>query len=513
MALKQRRLQEAHNLCGAVLAADPSHAEALFLMGRTLQEAGNIAGAVDLLGRAAKLDPRSGESAIYLARALQEAGRTAAARAAGLDALQRVEAERRNAGASALGLDTLGVVLDRVGEHGRAVEAAKRAVALEPGRADFWRNLGWAELHQSGIEAARKAFRKAMALDPADHQAPSALVELEPQTAEANLVPRLERLFLAAADPDRRLMLGHALAKSFEDMGEPVQAFDWLVRAKGAKRMAVRYEPARDAALFEAARQGPSLGTSRLEAAPIFVMGLPRSGTTLVDRIISNHPQVVSTGEPATMLEAVRKLTYPPRTAWLEPEMLAATLDPARLGGAYLDATRPLAGGAPLWLDKTPENYLFAGLIHRALPQARIVCVRRHPLDSVLSLFRQSFGPRTAYQFTYGLEDVARYYVQFDRLVAHWRATLPADRFREVRYEDVVSDLEGEAPRLLDFCGLSWSETSLRPHENAAAVASASAAQVRRPVHSGSVGRWRAYGERLAPAIRILTEAGLLDAP
>ncbi len=214
------------------------------------------------------------------------------------------------------------------------------------------------------------------------------------------------------------------------------------------------------------------------------------------------------------MLEAVRKLAGPvPGGAWLRPETLAraATIDPEALGAAYLDATRPLVDGAERWLDKTPHNYLFAGLIHRALPNARIVCVRRHPLDSILSLFRQAFGPRTTHQFTYGLEDAAHYYVRFDRLIAQWRAVLPKDRFCEVHYEAVVTDLEAEARQLLDFCGLSWTDAALRPHENTASVDSASAAQVRRQVHSGSVGRWRAYGDRLAPAIRILAEAQLLD--
>jgi tetratricopeptide (TPR) repeat protein len=235
-----------------VLATDPTNAEALFLMGRTLQEAGNIPAAVDLLGRASNLDVRRAEPAIYLSRALQEAGLAGDAKAAALVALQRVERERRGA-ATALALDTLAVVLDRVGEHGRAVAMAKRAVALEPRRAAFWRNLGWAELHQNGIPAARAALRKAVALDPNDHQAIAALVDLDLQTEAANFIPQLERLFWATNDPDRRLLLGHALAKSLEDMGQPERAFDWLVRAKAAKRAAVRYDAARDAALFEAA--------------------------------------------------------------------------------------------------------------------------------------------------------------------------------------------------------------------------------------------------------------------
>jgi Flp pilus assembly protein TadD len=511
VAFKQRRLQQAHALCGAVLAGDPAHAEALFLMGRTLQEARNAAGAVELLSRAAALNPAALEPLIYLSRALDEAGRSSEAHRVAIRAANGLEHSPAEA-ASALALDTLGVVLDRVGEHSRAVEAARRATAAEPGQAAFWRNLGWFELHQNGVNAARTAFQRAMALDPNDHAAPSALAGIEPQTAEANLIRTLERLFTASSDPDRRLMLGHALAKSFEDLKQPKLAFEWLLRAKAAKAKAVAYNIGRDRDLFSAAASAPrSSHVSRQRAAPIFVIGLPRSGTTLLDRVITSHPDITSIGEPMTMAQALTQALSPKGGPRVEPAMLerAAGLDMQALGAAYLERTQPLARGAVRWLDKTPENYLLAGLIHQALPEARIVCLRRNPLDSILSLFRQSFSPHTDYRFTYRLEDVARYYVLFDQLITHWRGVLPADRFFEVHYENLVSHLDSEARRVLDFCGLSWTDAALRPHENAAAVDTASAAQVREPVHTGSVDRWRIYADELAPVMRILQEAGI----
>ncbi len=182
-----------------------------------------------------------------------------------------------------------------------------------------------------------------------------------------------------------------------------------------------------------------------------------------------------------------------------------------RLGADYLASTRPLTGATPRFVDKMPLNVLYAGLIHRALPNARIVCLRRDPMDVCLSNFRQLFATGFSYyDYAYDLEDVARYYVGFDRLVAHWRRTLPADRFTEIAYEDLVADQEGATRRLLAFCALRWDPRCLDFHENRAPVATASSVQVRRPLYSTAVGRWRRYGEALEPMRRVLAEAGSL---
>jgi hypothetical protein len=316
-------------------------------------------------------------------------------------------------------------------------------------------------------------------------------------------------------DPDRALHLGHALAKTYEDLGDLPAAHAWLLCAKAAKRAAVVYDPHADQAMFAAAARTFPAGTrveGNLSEAPIFVVGLPRTGTTLVDRILSSHPDVASLGELTNFALHIKRRAKTPSNMVLDVETLerASSLDLAAIGSDYLDSVRALAGDAPRFVDKMPLNFIYAGLIHRALPNARIVCLRRHPMDACLSNFRQLFATGFShYNYAFDLEDVGRYYVGFERLVAHWRDELPADRFIEVAYEDLVADQEGETRRLLAACGLSWNDACLSFHENRAPVATASSVQVRRPLYASSVGRWRRYGDALAPLRKVLVEGGI----
>jgi len=173
-------------------------------------------------------------------------------------------------------------------------------------------------------------------------------------------------------------------------------------------------------------------------------------------------------------------------------------LDLGELGHNYIEATRTLARGSARFTDKMPLNFFYAGLIHKALPNARIVALRRDPMDSCLSNYRQLFSTAFSYyNYSLDLDDTATYYKAFDKLLAHWRDALPEDRFTEVHYEDIVHAQEKETRRLLSFCDLPWDEACLRFHENAAPVSTASSVQVRQPLYSGSIGRWRKYGDSL----------------
>ncbi|MDB5467183.1 MAG: hypothetical protein JWQ46_1945, partial [Phenylobacterium sp.] len=275
------------------------------------------------------------------------------------------------------------------------------------------------------------------------------------------------------------------------------------------------YSAATDAALFSAAmRTATPAGRGDPSEEPIFVVGLPRSGTTLVDRILSSHPQVTSAGELSNFALLLKRAAGTASSFVLDEDTLAAAarVDMARLGSDYVASTRPLTGATPRFVDKMPLNVLYAGLIHQALPNARIVCLRRDPMDVCLSNFRQLFATGFSYyNYSYDLADVARYYVGFDRLVAHWRSVLPPDRFTEIAYEGLVASQEATTRELLAFCGLPWDPRCLAFHENAAPVATASSVQVRQPLYASSVGRWRRYGEGLAPMRDVLAAAGLLE--
>jgi hypothetical protein len=236
----------------------------------------------------------------------------------------------------------------------------------------------------------------------------------------------------------------------------------------------------------------------------IFVIGLPRSGTTLVERILAAHTDVQAAGElqafPQICVEAVqaRNGTSVSKLQFVER---ALDVDPHLLGRRYIAATRPQTGHKPRFIDKLPLNYLYAGLIRRALPRARIVALMREPMDSCYAMYKTLFTG--AYPFTYALDDLGRYYQAWQRLMHHWRSILGA-ALLVVSYEELVTDQEAVTRRIVAHCGLPWQAECLAFHTRPGAVATASAVQVRRPMYSTSVGKWRHYQEQLQPLARYL---------
>lgn len=507
---RQGRIRDAHGLCMQVLRADPRAAAAYGLLGEIAADHRTFDKGEELFRRAWALEPGNIAFGAGLSRCLIGLNRT-------IEALAAAERSLSLGSGDAATLDTLGVVFSRAGRQDLAATCFRAAHGLSPNHAGYLLNLGWAEQYLGDLAAAEAAWRKAIALDPDDERPLAALVQMIPQTADGHFIDRLERLFdRAAGDADRRLRIGHALAKTYEDLADPVASFDWLARAKAAKAgPAANLDLWRNelfaAARATAPRQGEA-GAGHTSDEPIFVFGLPRSGTTLVEQMVASHPAVVSTGEPMDFAILARRLAGAPTRELIDGPTLrtAARGDMARLGADYVASIRARQGGGARFTDKAPLNFLYAGLIHAALPNARMICLRRDPIDSCLAIYRQMFATSFAYyDWVYSLEATARFYLAFDDLVAHWRATLPADRFREVAYEDVVADPEGQARALLAWLDLPWDEAVLAPHENAKPVATASAAQVRRPIYATSVGRWRRYGDRLKPLIDILVAGGV----
>jgi hypothetical protein len=340
------------------------------------------------------------------------------------------------------------------------------------------------------------------------------LVQLQKQTPERNSIALMEAQF-SGADEDgwRTNHLGHALAKTYEDFGDVEKSFAWLTRGKQRRRQLAPYNAAVEEKLADAAiAVAPASGGGYASDEPIFVSGLPRSGTTLVDRILSSHPDVNSVGEIPNFAALNKKLSDSSTPATLDPDTFARAdaIDYARLGKLYLDSTRPLTGARAHFVDKAPSSYLLAASILRALPNARVIAVRRHPLDSVLSNYKQIFPIEDRYyDYVYDLEAAAHKFVQFDRLLRHWQAVLPNDRFMLLQYEDLVASQEAMTRKLVAFCGLSWDDRCLAFHKNAAGVGTPSAAQVRAPMNTAAVGRFTKYGALLDPARRVFERAGV----
>lgn len=509
----QQRFAEAHALCMALLKADPRTAPAYALLGRIAADHRTFDKGGDLFQRAWTLDPENAAYGAGLARCLMGLNREQPALAVAEMALAFGPRDADT-------FDILGVVFSRVGQKAKAAQCFRGASRLNPNHPGYLLNLGWAEQYLGDFAAAEAAWRGCLDLDPTNERAMAALVNLVPQTPDSPFTLPLAELFdRAAGDEDRRLRIGHALAKTYEDQDRPEAALEWLLAAKGAKAVRVTGLEAWQTGLFtEAAATAPrpaGAAPGDPSDAPVFVFGLPRSGTTLVERILSSHPLVASGGESMEFALTARAAAGSPTAKLMDgPTLLAArSTDMARLGADYVAAMRARVPGEGRFTDKLPLNFLYAGLINAALPNARMVCLRRHPIDSCLAIFRQMFSTEFAYyDWTFGLETTARFYLAFDALVAHWRETLPADRFIEVAYEAVVADQGGQSRALLAWLGLPWDAAVLAFHENAAPVATASAIQVRSPIHAGSVGRWKQYGDKLKPMIDILVAGGVVTA-
>ncbi|MDB5662097.1 MAG: hypothetical protein JWN59_435 [Sphingomonas bacterium] len=492
------------------LASNGDAAEALFLAGMADAESGRVSAGLEALGKAAALRP-SAEYTAQLARFSIQARRDGAARTAA----ERAEMLKPE---DALTYDTIGCVYARLGDHAAAARMFQQAVARNPDNGEYCYNLGAALGFVGRSEEAERVFEARLAADAGNGRVHYALSGLRRQTPEHNHVARLEAALTAAHGADDRLRIRYALAKEHEDLGQAAPAFAHLHAANEQRRGAIGYRFEQDRAIFDALEHvfgagDPLIGRGIDEAAPIFVVGMPRTGTTLVDRILSSHPDVQSAGELQAMPLAVKLVAETRTRTIVDPDTIAATRgrDAGEIGRLYLARAREhLQEAKPRFLDKLPANFLYVGYIAQALPNARIVCLRRNPMDTVWSNYKHLFASNSPYyHYSYGLEDTANYYLRFDRLMRFWSRLLPG-RVLEIGYEAMIDDQERETRRLLDHCGLSWSDACLDFHRNSAAVATPSAAQVRRPINRDAVGRWTAHAEALGPVRAMFERAGIL---
>lgn len=507
--LAARRFSEAHAACLDVLRHDPRVADAWYYLGVIAAEHQNHAKACELFDKAIAIGAPASRRHADKARSLVALFRRDEAAA---EAERAITIEPH----SARTLDTIGVVFSRLGLHERAAPFFRLATSREPGNAAYWYNLGAALQFMGDFAGAEAAYAKTLALDPRDVRAWSARVLMTRQTRERNHREALEALFATLNGPSELLNIGHALAKTAEDLGDPDAAMMWLDRAKAAKRAEAGHDLVETGRLFDAAAATVNVDAvppGCPDPSPIFIVGLPRTGTTLIDRILSQHSHVRSAGELSDFALELKRRTGTPSAYVMDPQTLAvgSKVDVAALGAAYVARARRVVGNdTPRFVDKMPLNFFYAPLILRALPNARIICVRRHPLDTVLSNYRQLFATGYSYYgYAHDLGWAADYYARFDRLIASFRTALPPDRFMEVAYEDVVAGIEPEARRLIAFCGLEWEPQCVDFHENAAPVATASSAQVRQPIYATSVGRWRRYLKHLQPAIDVFEAKGI----
>ena len=442
-------------------------------------------------------------------------------RAQGLLALGRrrearevLAAARRVAPAEAVLLDAIGSLFSQADDQPGALDAFDGAVALAPEHPHFLFNRATVLRFLGRLAEAECDYDRVIALKADDHEAYKNRAELRTQTPARNHTDELEQVLARGIEDWRgHTQIRYALAKEYEDLGEHAKSFVHLQAGARKRRQHLRYEAATDLAtadwIIEAFPHTGAPARAATGEAPIFIVGLPRSGTTLVDRILGSHSTVHSAGELdhfATCLVAAVRRDHPAPLTRRELVSRSAHVDFEALGRAYLSRARESLGVPGRFTDKMPLNYLYCGLIRRALPQARIVHLTRHPMAACYAMYKTLF--KDAYPFSYDLEELGRYYVAYHRLMQHWQSSMPG-AIHVVNYEALVEDQVGETARLLDYCGLEWQEACVDFHLNAAPTTTASAVQVRRPLYRSSLSQWRHYARELAPLARQLGDAGI----
>ncbi len=410
-------------------------------------------------------------------------------------------------------LGNLGLTAQSLREYAAATSWFGHAVAIEPWNADHVSSLGNILQITGRLEEAEMLIAAAGEMAPDDAKVQYAVAHSRRIRKEDPQIAAWEALAqrLPEHDLDSRSHLHFGLAKAYEDIGENDKSFDHLLTANAAKRALVAYdEPATRAKLDRVKATFTAEFIRRLEGTgdksdqPVFIIGMPRSGSTLVEQILASHPDMFGAGELTDLTDLTDGLGLEGNVFY--PELAAGMSrdDFAALGGRYASTQAIRGGDAKRVIDKAPGNFWMAGLIHLMLPNAKIIHTRRDPVDTCLSCFSKLFQDVA---FTYDLAELGRHWRLYDELMAHWHKVLPAGTIFDLQYEDLVADLPGQARRLIDYCGLQWDDACLSFHETARPVNTASVLQVRRPVYQESVGRWRPAPEKMAPLLDALAGA------
>ncbi len=501
------KLDEAEGIYRQILRRDPKHLEALRLLAQIGMQSEHYGEAERLLKRAVEAAPDYLAAWIDLSRTQLERLDLEGARVS----IDRAAA--MNPGSALVQLH-LASVLARSGQHEEAVATYRRAAALNPAGPAPWVGLG-NTLKTIGRQGeAIAAYRQAATLRPGYSEAWWSLSNLKTfHFTDGEVEAMRGQLAAESMSDETRAQFSFALAKALEDRGEYARAFELYADGNRLRRARERYDPVqtelinqRIRTVFDAAFLARHAGAGDPDPAPIFVVGLPRSGSTLIEQILGSHSQVDATHELPEAGRLLRRIGRGRKDGLAYPEAAREfeAGDWAAFGRAYLDDTYRYRRGAARFVDKMPNNFPTIGLLALALPNARFINARRHPIDTCLSCFRQLFA--RGQPFTYDLAELGEYYLEYENMMAHWRVVLPG-RVLDVQYEDVVADQPGQARRLLEFCGLPFEDACTRFWETERAIRTASSEQVRQPIYHTSVGAWRNYERELAPLIEILRPA------
>jgi len=484
------------------LVLKPGYVDALNNLGNVLRDLGERREALALFARAVEQDARRADSHCNLGNALFELRRIDEA----TECFRRALALRPD---YTLAHVSLGTALRLLGRAADAEVSAQAALLIDPHCVEALYLLGELRADRGLFAEAQELFQRAIAIKPNFPNAWSGIASHRKMTADdAAWLEGAEALLAKQLPLADEISLRYALGKYLDDVGQYDRAFGHYRQANElCKRHGSPYDEAKltqridetiasfDAAFVQTRRAGAS--RSQL---PVFIIGMPRSGTSLIEQILASHPQVFGAGELTFWDGAF--------AAYCEagPQSDAGARLIPGMGDDYLERLTAVSGAALRSVDKMPANFLYAGLIHAALPQAHIIHVQRHPIDTCLSIYFQNFfnvGP-----YANDLDGLAHYYVEYLRITDHWRAALPASTLLEIPYEALIADQQRWTRRLLDFIELPWDPRCLDFHRTDRVVITASKWQVRQKIHAASAGRWRNYEKFVGPLQRLMHPSG-----
>jgi tetratricopeptide (TPR) repeat protein len=500
---EQGRWSEAETWSRQAIRLNSRIAEAYNGLGAALWHQGKTSEAMANYRTALAIDPKLAYAMVNLGNALREQGDPGEAETMLREAiaLNPAIAEAHNG---------LGVTLWTNGAVVEAIASYHEALRLAPNRADVHHNLGHAYRDLGQFDEAQREYSAALRLTPRDVKTYYSLSVIHRFTpADQSTVADLEAV--AARDdlpPLDHRQLHFALGKAYDDLGQYDRAFSHFHEANELARpdfdrlQFLRLVERMDA-WFPKSRFGADRDSGNPSQLPVFIVGMPRSGTTLVEQIIASHPQVYGCGELADMNNMASELfgeqllqaDAPSSPPGLEPKRLAL------LAEAYLQRRRVVCGNALRATGKMPTNFFYLGLAALLFPRARVIHCRRDPLDTCLSCYFTDFKKSPPYH--YRLEDLGYYYRLYTRMMDHWRTVLPLPML-EVQYEDLVGRPEEFSRRMIDFCGLAWDDHCLRYYESRRPVQTSSVWQVRQPIYTTSIDRWKHYIQHLEPLLRAL---------
>lgn len=415
-------------------------------------------------------------------------------------------------------LHTCGVLFSQLGQHQHAHDAFRAALELQPNNAQLCQNLAAVQRFLGNLGEAEAYAERAIRIDPTTPEAVFIRSDVRKVTADDNHIDDIRELLAGdRASGAVRAQCYFALSKECEDIGAYDDAFAALTGACKLRRQSFDYDVSVDVERIDdiIANYGEAFVAAHrsghdTQQTPVFILGMPRTGSTLIERFLTAHSKIATAGERPDfsihLANQTRQILIDRGLGRDAMVKASVDMDFAQLGRDYMASTAHYAGQSQMFIDKLPLNYLYVGLILTALPGAKIIHTARHPMDTCYAVYKALF--ERAYPFSYDLGELGTYYTAYHRLMEHWRQLFP-ERVFDVNYEDVVTDTDPTVRSLIDFCGLDWEDGCGSNIASNEASTTASAAQVRQPVYTTSVAKWRHYEEQLAPLRERLESAGI----